>query len=451
MQIKAAIYCRLSKEDEQKKENEESESIQNQRLMLCQYAKEKGWEVWKEYVDEDYSGLDAQRPSFCNMLKDAHKGCFQIILCKSQSRFTRDMELVERYLHTLFPLWGIRFVSIVDAVDTGIKGNKKARQISGLVNEWYCEDLSENIRSVFQEKMKQGQYLAPFAPYGYQKNPENSYVLIPDPEAARVVQRIFSNYVNGQGVGQIKEKLDAEGILPPGIYKKRQGLSFSHPKLQMNESDYFLWSSNTIRQILKNRVYVGDLIQAKQKKVSYKSKKVIQNPKENWIVVSNCHEGIIEQETFQLAQERMSQRRYSNRKNLQKTPMKLLKGMVRCQGCGHLLYRTKGRNGMVYLYCPLSVESKRALCKPHTIKENDLEKIILENIAIRGEMLCHGINDEISTKKWEKGKMCCKWMDTTDLSNFQNIEYEIVRQFIDFIEIGEKEELRKKIVIHWRI
>ncbi|NLK37076.1 MAG: recombinase family protein [Epulopiscium sp.] len=311
MENTAAIYCRLSKEDEQKKKMEESESILNQRLLLYQYAKEKGWNVVKEYVDEDYSGLDAARPGFIAMLKAAQRGEFQIILCKSQSRFTRDMELVEKYIHTLFPLWGIRFVGVTDAVDTQVKGNKKARQISGLINEWYCEDLSENIRSVFLEKMKQGQYLAPFAPYGYQKSPNNPHKLIPDEEAAKVVQRIFLSYAKGISVREIQKELDAEKILPPTRYKIEKGLSFYHPKLQYKEE--YTWSTNTLRQILKNRVYIGDLVQAKQKKVSYKSKKVIQNPQKDWIVVPNCHDAIIEKEVFLLVQERMLQRQKKKR------------------------------------------------------------------------------------------------------------------------------------------
>ena len=143
--MKAAIYCRLSKEDEGK--NGESESIQNQKSMLTAYAAEKGFEVYRIYSDEDYSGIDRERPAFNAMIQAASEHKFDVVLAKTQSRFTRDMELVEKYLHGKFIEWGIRFIAVVDHVDTGEAANKKSRQINGLINEWYLEDLSNNVRA----------------------------------------------------------------------------------------------------------------------------------------------------------------------------------------------------------------------------------------------------------------------------------------------------------------
>ena len=143
--MRAAIYCRLSEED-RNRGDADSLSIQNQKSMLVSYAAAHDWEVYAIYSDDDYAGADRRRPAFNRLLKDAEARRFDIVLCKTQSRFTREMELVEKYIHGLFPLWGIRFVSIVDNADTASPGNKKARQISGLVNEWYLEDMSENIR-----------------------------------------------------------------------------------------------------------------------------------------------------------------------------------------------------------------------------------------------------------------------------------------------------------------
>ena len=163
----AAIYCRLSREDEEKQS--ESESIQNQKSMLIKYALDKGWDIYNIYCDEDYSGIDRERPAFRQLIADAEARRFDIVLVKTQSRFTRDMELVEKYIHGLFAEWGIRFVATVDNVDTDIKGNKKARQINGLVNEWYLEDLSENIRTVFDYKRRAGQYIGGFPLYGKRK------------------------------------------------------------------------------------------------------------------------------------------------------------------------------------------------------------------------------------------------------------------------------------------
>ena len=145
---KVAIYCRLSEEDKDKlNKDDDSNSIQNQKSMLLHYALSQKWEVYNIYSDDDYTGADRKRPEFNRLLKDAESGNFDIVLCKTQSRFTREMELVEKYINGLFPIWGIRFVGLVDNADTAIKGNKKARQINGLVNEWFLEDMSESIKS----------------------------------------------------------------------------------------------------------------------------------------------------------------------------------------------------------------------------------------------------------------------------------------------------------------
>lgn len=157
---RVAIYCRLSEEDRDKANpREDSESIQNQKSMLLSYAGQRGWEIYNLYCDEDFSGSDRSRPEFLKMLEDAEKGKFDIVLCKTQSRFSRELEIIEKYIHGLFPEWGIRFVSVVDNADTEVKGNKKSRQINGLVNEWYLEDLSDNVRSVLTDKRKKGQHI----------------------------------------------------------------------------------------------------------------------------------------------------------------------------------------------------------------------------------------------------------------------------------------------------
>ena len=175
----AAVYCRLSKEDEDKAAAE-SESIRNQRALLLDWAATHGYHVYKVYTDEDYSGIDRARPGFNAMLNDARQGKFEVILAKTQSRFTRDMELVERYLHGLFPEWGVRFIAVLDHVDTCDPAGKKARQINGLINEWYLEDLSGNVRAVLDHKRHSGRYIASFALYGYRKDPADHNRLVID-------------------------------------------------------------------------------------------------------------------------------------------------------------------------------------------------------------------------------------------------------------------------------
>ena len=174
---KAAVYLRISKEDLDREGDSHSKSIENQRIIVTDYALKHGWSIQQYYVDDDYSGLYYERPAFSQMLKDARSGQFGVILAKSQSRLSRNMEHTEYLLHSLFPLLGIRFIGVVDGVDTAQKYGKKARQINALVNEWYSEDLSESIRAVYRQKMEKGEYLGAYAPYGYRKSRKDSHVL----------------------------------------------------------------------------------------------------------------------------------------------------------------------------------------------------------------------------------------------------------------------------------
>ena len=225
--MKAAIYCRLSEEDRNKQcATDDSNSIQNQKAMLLQYAAEMGWEIYRIYSDDDYTGSDRRRPEFVRLLTDAEQRKFDIVLCKTQSRFTRELELVEKYIHGLFPIWGIRFVSIVDNADTANKGNKKSRQINGLVNEWYLEDMSENIRSVLTNRRENGFHIGAFALYGYKKDPEQKGHLIIDEEAAAVVREVFTLFASGMGKTAIARLLNDRGIPNPTEYKRLHGLRY---------------------------------------------------------------------------------------------------------------------------------------------------------------------------------------------------------------------------------
>ena len=297
----AAIYCRLSVEDAEKRAAE-SESIRNQRALLLGYAKKQGWAVYDIYADEDYSGLREDRPAFQRLLADAEERKFSIILCKTQSRFTRNAGTAEKYLHALFPLWGIRFVTVVDGVDTASHANKKARQINSLVNEWYSEELSENIRAVFRRKMEAGQFLGNYAPYGYRKDPRCRHHLIPDAETAPVVEEIYDLYLSGLSCKMIGERLTAQGIPTPSEMKRARGED-------LGRRSSAAWSKGTIRKILQNPVYLGHMVQGKEEKISFKEKKTRELPRNQWIVVEHTHEAIIKEEIFGDVKKRMAERR----------------------------------------------------------------------------------------------------------------------------------------------
>ena len=332
---KAAIYCRLSEEDRGKADpTADSESIRNQKALLCRYAQERDWEIYQIYSDEDYAGADRRRPAFNQMLRDAEAGAFQIVLCKTQSRFTREVELVEKYLHGLFPLWGIRFVSVVDNADTQVRGNKKSRQINALVNEWYLEDLSDNIRTVLTAKRRQGQHIGASALYGYRKDPDRKGGLLPDPEAAEIVREIFRRYADGWGKTAIVRDLNRRGVPCPSAYKRLHGLPCGGKTGE-------IWREATVSGILRNEMYRGIMVQGRYESVSYKTKALRAVAEEKWIRVPGTHESLIDEALWRQVARRLAAHPRADSGG-KAGP---LAGKVRCGTCGCLMrsLRVRGR------------------------------------------------------------------------------------------------------------
>lgn len=342
---KAAIYCRLSEEDRNKTcETEDSESIKNQKAMLTQYAVGHSWEIYDIYSDDDYTGSDRNRPAFNRLIRDAEEGRFNIVLCKTQSRFTRELELVEKYIHHFFPLWGIRFVSIVDNADTSVRGNKKSRQINGLINEWYLEDMSENIKAVLTNRRKNGLFIGAFAPYGYKKDHEKKGHLIIDPEAGAVVREIFDMYLSGAGRSSIARYLNERGVLSPAGYKRAKGEKYRNNSVIEGAK----WHARTVAEILRNEVYIGNLIQNKYHSISYKSKIKKPVPECDRIRAENTHEPIIDKAIFQAAQDISAGR--ANNTITDRTSVNIFSGKLFCGKCGSPL-RTSVCNHKRYLRC----------------------------------------------------------------------------------------------------
>lgn len=369
--MKVAIYCRLSEEDRYKQqETDDSESIQNQKSMLISYALERNWEIYNIYSDDDYTGADRARPKFKQILEDAEMHKFDIILCKSQSRFTRELELVEKYIHGLFPLWNIRFVSIVDNADTEIKGNKKARQINGLVNEWFLEDLSENIKSVFNDKREKGKHIGSFALYGYMKDPEQKGHLVIDEDAAEIVREVFTLFTKGMGKTNIARLLNKRGIPNPTEYKRLKGLRYSQAKKPQST----LWSYSAIASMLTNEMYIGNMVQGRYGTVSYKIKKNKPRPKEKWFIVENTHEPIINKELWDATQSLIEQKT----KPFITGEIGIFAKKAKCLNCGYCMRSSKTKDRH-YLQCSQRIFSKNS-CEGSFISVKRLEKTVLEEI-----------------------------------------------------------------------
>ncbi len=369
--MKVAIYCRLSEEDRNKlNEKDDSNSIQNQKTMLLQYSMEQGWELYNIYSDDDYAGADRRRPEFNRLLKDAEQRKFDIVLCKTQSRFTRELELVEKYIHGLFPLWGIRFVSIVDNADTANKGNKKSRQINGLVNEWYLEDMSENIRSVLTNRRQNGFHIGAFALYGYKKDPEQKGHLIIDEEAAAVVREVFTLFSQGYGKTAIARMLNDRGIPNPTEYKRLHGLRYKQPKMKNST----LWKYFAISDMLVNEIYIGNMVQGKYGSISYKTKQNKPRPKDEWYIVEGTHEAIIDRELWDRVQTMVAEKV----KPCYTGEVGLFAKKVRCANCGYTMRSSKSRDKR-YLQCSNRHISKDA-CIGSFISVTKLEQLVIDEI-----------------------------------------------------------------------
>lgn len=369
---RVAIYCRLSEEDRNKQsETDDSNSIQNQKSMLLQYSLEQGWEVYNIYSDDDYTGSDRRRPEFNKLLNDAKDRKFDIILCKTQSRFTRELELVEKYIHGLFPIWGIRFISIVDNADTANKGNKKSRQINGLVNEWYLEDMSENIKSVLTDRRKNGHHIGAFALYGYKKDPDVKGHLIIDEEAAKVVREVFTLFSQGYGKTAIARMLNDRGIPNPTEYKRLHGLRWRTPQGKNST----LWKYYAISDMLVNEIYIGNMVQGKYGSVSYKTKQNKPRPKSEWFIVEGTHEPIIDRELWDKVQALIAQKA----KPFTIGTIGLFAKKARCMNCGYVMRSNKQADGRRYLGCSSRHVSKDA-CIGSFISVPKLEQAVITEI-----------------------------------------------------------------------
>lgn len=338
---RVGIYCRLSDEDRDKGDLP-SESIQNQIEMLSSYCKSKGWHIFDIYCDEDYSGADRNRPAFSRMISDCKAGRIDTVLCKTQSRFSRDMEIIEKYIHGKFCEWNIRFIGLVDNVDSCDKSNKKTRQINGLVNEWYLEDLSENIKKTLRSKNRCGKFTGAFAPYGYIADTNNKNRLMIDEYAANIVREIFRMYLIGFGYKAIADCLNACHILPPTLYKKQQG-----SKYQNLNACSLHWTPAGIRYILTQEVYIGRTVSHKSEKISFKSDKRVSVSDKERIRVENTHDPIIDKSIWDRAQTLIASKKRASRCS---NKVYALSGAVFCGDDNHKMIISTS-NGYRYLIC----------------------------------------------------------------------------------------------------
>lgn len=362
-----AIYVRLSDEDKNKNKLENSESIKNQIALASKYVQEKNWCIYDIYIDDDWSGLDKNRPEFKRLLKDCEEQKINIVVCKDMSRFTRDKIITEEYLETKFFEWGIRFIGLSDGTDTADNANKKSREINALVNQWYAEDISNKVKYALKIKRETGNFIGSFAPYGYKKSAKNKNKLEIDPIAATVVKKIFHLYLNGNGTSAIANILNKEKTPNPCTYKE---LTLENYKNPFKKKQFSVWNKTSVKRILRNEVYLGRLQQNKIAKIYFKTKKRKHLPKYLWTTVCNTHSPIIDEDTFAIVQKQMDAKIRSSGHG----KVHLFAGKIICKDCKSPLIKTSSGK-YSYLSCSL-YKSSPANCTRHSIRLDRLTQIV---------------------------------------------------------------------------
>ena len=359
-----ALYCRLSQEDMR---IGESLSIENQRKMLQEYADQNGFRNCKFYVDDGFSGTDNTRPAYVEMLEDVKNGLVSTVIVKDQSRLGRDHLETDRLMELIFPAYDVRFIAITDGVDSA-NGFNEMLGIRNLFNDMYARDTSKKIRAVQRAKGERGERVGGHIPYGYMKDESDSKKLIPDPETAPIVRRIFEMYAHGLGFIRICDVLSKEKVLSPSMYEFRKtGSRSGNP----NPDRPYHWAQATVRKMLLNEVYCGDTVNFKTYTKSNKLRKRLKNSPDRILTFRDTHEAIIDRKTFDLVQKHFEGRKRPDKQG----EIDKFAGYLYCADCGARMYL---RRGKIDNYS-CSGHSKRATdCRSaHYIRASALESVVL--------------------------------------------------------------------------
>ena len=375
MDYHAALYIRLSKEDE----NEgPSESVTNQKSLLDEFVKNNRLSVYDVYIDDGYSGTNFDRPDFQRMIGDIEAGKVNMVITKDLSRLGRDYIMTGHYMERYFPEKRVRYISLLDGIDTGVESTANdITPFRAIMNDMYAKDISRKIKSVKRDKQRKGQFIGGKPVYGYKMHPTEKNKIVVDEEAAVVVRRIFAMALDGISCRKIAAKLNEEGVPTPAAYA---GLKVPNPGPYTG-----LWSSERISEMLQNETYIGNMVQGRTVKISYKSRKCLKQDRENWVVVEGTHEPLVDNETFQKVRMLVNSRRHTR----SRTYDFLLKGLIFCHECGYPLAVLNRKNAagedVLYFVCRTYQRfTKAGVCTCHSIKE----KTVTDAVIAKAREVC---------------------------------------------------------------
>lgn len=366
-----ALYCRLSCDDDSQGD---SNSIKNQKAILSKYASEHGLSNPHFYVDDGYSGTNFNRPDFLRMIRDVDAGLVKTVIVKDMSRLGRDYLKVGYYSEVYFNEAEVHFIAINDGVDNQTENDSDFTPFRNIINEWYAKDTSKKIRAVFKAKGNSGKHLCTCPPYGYKKDKSNKEQWLVDEEAAKVVKEIFSLCMKGYGPTQIARLLTERGIDTPTVHNRKYGLPATSLKMEFPN----IWNTEAVIHILENMSYCGHTVNFTSKKKSYKSKKKIRLPREDWVIFKNTHEALIDEDTYETVQ----RIRQAKRKQTDMGEMSVFSGIVYCANCGKKMYlcRCSKSTQKEYFNCSTYRKKSKSLCTSHQITVEAVEYIVLKDL-----------------------------------------------------------------------
>ena len=406
---KAGLYIRLSKEDGDKGE---SYSVISQREILNEYTKQHSdIELFDYYIDDGWSGTNFNRPSFQRMMQDVYDGKVNCVIVKDLSRFGRNYTDAGNYIDNIFVRLNVRFIALNNGVDS-VSNNMNAATkcitvgVQNVINESVAATTSVNVRGTLNVSRKQGKFIGSFPTYGYLKCPDDRHKLIIDEEVAPVVRQVFKWFIDGKSVIGITKELNALGIPNPSTYKKQKGWNYKHN----SSNNDGLWCDSTVRRMLTNEMYIGNMVQGKNTTISYKIKQCRGIPKSDWIIVENTHEPIIDRETFDKAQSLFNR---NTRTAPTKTEVELFSGFVKCADCHRAMSKKTNKHPYgtyKYYRCVTSRKMDSSACSHHSIRIDKLEKAVLGAIQTMVDTAIEldDVLDKINEKADNRGESIAK-------------------------------------------
>lgn len=437
---KAAVYLRLSRDDEERGgARQESDSIGSQREMIRSYIRQQGnMEIYDVYVDDGYSGVNFNRPEFQRMMKDIRAGNVDCVIVKDLSRLGRDYIEAGRLIQKTFPAFCVRFIALTDHFDSLTADDNERSMVvpvKNFVNDSYARDISDKVRSHLKVKRERGDFIGAFAAYGYQKSKDDRNRLVPDDYAAGIVKKIFAWKIEGYSNLAISGMLDAAGILSPMEYKRVRGEKYHTGFVSGAQAK---WSAVAVKRILINETYTGTLVQGKEEKVSYKIKKSVRKPEEEWVRVENAHEAIIPREDYQVVQELLQT---DTRAGGGEKKAHRYAGLLFCGDCMEPMIRRvtrcRGKESVAYI-CPK--KNRGEGCTRHTISGEALDGLVLAGIRQQVALFADKSRIAESLEQME--------IDFAEVTAFEREIQRLHREQDKYLELraGLYEDLKRQII-----